>query len=89
MGKVARICSGDIGAKLMINILFLKHARIYHQFLFNLFWDNLYLIYSAGSGQQLHRLSINRTTKRGKENSRSDGHCQCEKEMEDHWLACQ
>jgi hypothetical protein len=36
-----------------------------------------------------HRLSINRPTKRGKENSRSDGHCQCEKEMEDHLLACQ
>jgi hypothetical protein len=36
-----------------------------------------------------HRLSINRLTKRGKENSRSDGHCQCEKEMEDHLLACQ
>jgi hypothetical protein len=35
-----------------------------------------------------HRLSINRPTKRGKENSRSDGHCQCEKEMEDHLLAC-
>jgi hypothetical protein len=26
---------------------------------------------------------FNRPTKRGKENSRSDGHCQCEKEMED------
>jgi hypothetical protein len=36
-----------------------------------------------------HRLSINRPTKRGKENSRSDGHYQCEKEMEDHLLACQ
>jgi hypothetical protein len=36
-----------------------------------------------------HRLSINRPTKRGKENSRSDGHCQCEKEMEVHLLACQ
>jgi hypothetical protein len=35
-----------------------------------------------------HRLSINRPTKRGKENSRSDRHCQCEKEMEDHLLAC-
>jgi hypothetical protein len=32
-----------------------------------------------------HRLSINRP-KRGKENSRSDGHCQCEKEMEDHLI---
>jgi hypothetical protein len=34
------------------------------------------------------RLSINRPTKRGKENSPSDGHCQCEKEMDDHLLAC-
>jgi hypothetical protein len=33
-----------------------------------------------------HRLSINRPTKRGKENSRSDGH---KKEMEDYLLACQ
>jgi hypothetical protein len=24
-----------------------------------------------------------------KENSRSDGHCQCEKEMKDHLVACQ
>jgi hypothetical protein len=30
-----------------------------------------------------HRLSSNRLTKRGKENS------QCEKEMDDHLLACQ
>jgi hypothetical protein len=37
----------------------------------------------------VHRLSINRPTKRGKENSRSDGHCQFEKEMEEHLLACQ
>jgi hypothetical protein len=36
-----------------------------------------------------HRLSINRLTKRGKENSRSGGHCQCEKEMEDHLLLIQ
>jgi hypothetical protein len=33
------------------------------------------------------RLSINRPTKRGKEKS-SDGHCQCEKEMDDHLLTC-
>jgi hypothetical protein len=25
----------------------------------------------------------------GKEKSPSDGHCQCEKEMDDHLLACQ
>jgi hypothetical protein len=36
-----------------------------------------------------HRLSINRPTKRGKENSPSDGHGQCEKKMDDHLLACQ
>jgi hypothetical protein len=36
-----------------------------------------------------HKLSINRPTKRGKEKSPSDGHCQCEKEMDDHLLACQ
>jgi hypothetical protein len=30
-----------------------------------------------------HRLSINRPTNRGKEKSPSDGHCQCEKEMDD------
>jgi hypothetical protein len=35
----------------------------------------------------LHRLSINRPTKRGKE--KSDGHCQCEKEVDVHLLACQ
>jgi hypothetical protein len=36
-----------------------------------------------------HRLSFNRPKKRGKENSGADGHCQCEKEMEDHLQACQ
>jgi hypothetical protein len=36
-----------------------------------------------------HTLSINRLTKRGKEKSPSDGHCQCEKEMDHHSLACQ
>jgi hypothetical protein len=35
------------------------------------------------------RLSINRLIKSGKEKSSSDGHCQCEKEMEDHLMACQ
>jgi hypothetical protein len=35
-----------------------------------------------------HRLNINRPT-RGKEKSPSDGHCQCEKEMDYHLLACQ
>jgi hypothetical protein len=30
-----------------------------------------------------------RQTKRGKEKSPSNGHCQCEKEKEDHLLACQ
>jgi hypothetical protein len=33
-----------------------------------------------------HRLSINRPTKRGKEKSPSDGHCQCEKVWRvNHW----
>jgi hypothetical protein len=36
-----------------------------------------------------HRLSINRPTKRGKEKFPSDGHCQCEKEIDDHLPACQ
>jgi hypothetical protein len=36
-----------------------------------------------------NRLSINRPTKRGKEKSPSDGHCQCEKKRDDHLLACQ
>jgi hypothetical protein len=36
-----------------------------------------------------HRLSINRPTKRGKEKSPSGGHCQWQKEMDDHLLACQ
>jgi hypothetical protein len=35
------------------------------------------------------RLSINRPAKRGKEKSPSDGHCRCQKEMDDHLLACQ
>jgi hypothetical protein len=37
----------------------------------------------------MHRLSIKRLTKRGKEKSPSDGHCQCKKEMDDYLLACQ
>jgi hypothetical protein len=36
-----------------------------------------------------HRLNINRPTRRVKEKSTSDAHCQCEKEMGDHLLACQ
>jgi hypothetical protein len=31
----------------------------------------------------------NYPTTRGKENSPSDGHCQCEKEMDDYLLACE
>jgi hypothetical protein len=34
-------------------------------------------------------LSINRPTKRGKEKSPSEGHCQCRKEIDDHLLASQ
>jgi hypothetical protein len=33
-------------------------------------------------------VGINRPTKRGKEKSPSDGHCQCEKQMDNHLLAC-
>jgi hypothetical protein len=40
-------------------------------------------------GRSDHTLSINRPTKRGKEKSSSDKHCQCEKEVDDHLLACQ
>jgi hypothetical protein len=36
-----------------------------------------------------HGLSKNRPTKRGKEKYQSDGHCQCQKVMDDHLLACQ
>jgi hypothetical protein len=36
-----------------------------------------------------HRLSINRPTKRGKEKSPSDRHCQCKKEMDNPLQACQ
>jgi hypothetical protein len=39
--------------------------------------------------QNKHRLSINRPTKRVKKKSPFDGYCQCEKEMDDHLLACQ
>jgi hypothetical protein len=35
-----------------------------------------------------HRLGINRPTKSGKEKSPSDGHCQCQKEIDDQLLAC-
>jgi hypothetical protein len=36
-----------------------------------------------------HRLSFKTPTTRRKEKSPSDGHCQCEIEMDDHLLACQ
>jgi hypothetical protein len=51
------------------------------------FYFNGKVLPSINSTNQ--RLSIKRPTKRGKENTRSDGHCQSEKEMEDHLLACQ
>jgi hypothetical protein len=41
------------------------------------------------SVSNMHRLSNNRPTKRGKEKSPSDGHCQCQKEIDNHLLACQ
>jgi hypothetical protein len=36
-----------------------------------------------------HRLSIIRPSKPREEKSPSDGHCQCQKEIDDHLLACQ
>jgi hypothetical protein len=54
----------------------------YHNFTFTTKWGryiDLVLI----------DVPTNRPTKRGKEKSPSDGHCQCEKEMEDHLLAWQ
>jgi hypothetical protein len=36
-----------------------------------------------------HRLSMNRPIKRGKKKSPSDGHCHCEKEIDDHLVPCQ
>jgi hypothetical protein len=36
-----------------------------------------------------HGLSNIRPTKREKEKSASDGHCQCQNEIDDHLLACQ
>jgi hypothetical protein len=44
---------------------------------------------SSGNLRISHRFSINRPTNRGKEKAPSDGHCQCEKEMDDHLMACQ
>jgi hypothetical protein len=41
------------------------------------------------SNAKFHRLRINRPTKRGKEKSPSDGHCQCQKEKDDLLPACQ
>jgi hypothetical protein len=51
--------------------------------------QNLLVIHLHFDNGPNHRLSINRPTKRGKKKSPSDGHCQCEKEMDDHLLACQ
>jgi hypothetical protein len=44
---------------------------------------------SVGAYEQNHRLGINRPTKGGEEKCSSDGHCQCQKEMDDHLLVCQ
>jgi hypothetical protein len=51
--------------------------------------SNSKFLFSLGMVCLYHRLSINRPTKRGKEKSPSDRHCQSEKEMGDHLLACQ
>jgi hypothetical protein len=37
----------------------------------------------------MHRLNMIIPTKRGKEKSPSNGHCQCQKEMDNHLLASQ
>jgi hypothetical protein len=57
-------------------------TNVYLQVINNQYW-------SFGRYTYKHRLGINRPIKRGKEKFPSDGHCQCEKEMNDHLLACQ
>jgi hypothetical protein len=66
------------------NNVFLDTNRLQTGFVSRVWYD-----LSRSRHYTTHRLSINRPTKRGKENSRSDGHRQCEKEMEDYCLACQ
>jgi hypothetical protein len=44
------------------------------------------IVAGRGAGINVNEQAVK---KRGKENSRSDGDCQCEKEMEQHLLACQ
>jgi hypothetical protein len=44
---------------------------------------------STGKCFYNHSLSITRPTKRGKEKSPANGHCQSEKEIKDHLLANQ
>jgi hypothetical protein len=46
-------------------------------------------LHTSSINNTTHRLSINRPTKIEKEKVPSDGHCQCEKEMDNHLLACQ
>jgi hypothetical protein len=59
-----------------------KHVSVY----FNTMSYWLGVTYNVSTK---HRLSINIPTKRGKEKSPPDRHCQCEKEMDDYLLACQ
>jgi hypothetical protein len=51
--------------------------------------NNITAVYFGQAVYYTHRLSINRPTKSGKEKSPFDGHCQCKKEIENHFLACQ
>jgi hypothetical protein len=51
------------------------------------FYTALVRISSVLNGPN-HRLSINSPAKSGKEKSPSEGHCQCQKKMDDLLLAC-
>jgi hypothetical protein len=50
-------------------------------------------VYSQNTFDLKHKsvlyIDFNRRTKRGKEKSPSDEHCQCVKEIDKHLLACQ
>jgi hypothetical protein len=59
-------------------------------FFYSYLWYSLRIApLPRGAFLLFHRLSIKKPTKRGKEKSPSDGHCQCEKEMEDLFQARQ
>jgi hypothetical protein len=56
----------------------------------NIIMTTLYetIVRTRYNGRLENRLSINKPSKRGKEKRSSDRLCQCEKEMDDHLLAC-